>query len=414
METPVFVGIDVGTTKICTLIARPEGNGRMRIMGVGLEPSRGMNKGMVVDMQQASRTIARSVEKASRAAGVEVASALVSLAASHVSSEISRGVASVSGGVVDARDVQRAVEAARAIAVPHDREIVHIIQRAFRLDEQENVRAPLGMHGYRLEAEVHIITASRASVANLRECVQSAGMEVSHFVLNPLASAEAVLTDTEREMGVAVCDIGGGTTDLAVYINGDVWHTAVIPVGGNHVTRDLGYLFHLPLERAEEIKLRYGHTSPAAVSAEEMISVRSFGDQETVQVNRQEMAEVIEARVREIMEMIRHELHRSGYDGLLPAGVVFTGGSTQLKGFLDIAREELGLPARIAKPDRISGMVDRLQSPAFATSVGLLYWAQLLQTSVMVTEEGGPRRSRHREHRDWLERLKAFGRSLLP
>ncbi len=411
MDAPVFVGIDVGTTKICTLVARPEADGRMRIMGVGLEPSRGLNKGMVVDMREASRTIARSVEKASRAAGLEIASALVSLAASHVSSQISRGVVGVSGGVVDARDIQRAVEAARAIAVPHDREIVHIIQRAFRLDEQESVREPLGMHGYRLEAEVHIITASKASVANLRECVQNAGVEVSHFVLNPLASAEAVLTETEREMGVAVCDIGGGTTDLAVYINGDVWHTAVIPVGGNHVTRDLGYLFHLPLERAEEIKVRHGHTDPAAISPEELITVRSFGDHEAVQVNRQEMAEVIEARVREMLEMIRHELHRSGYDGLLPAGVVFTGGSTLLKGFRGLAAEELGVPVRIARPERIMGMVDRLQSPAFATSVGLLYWAQLLQTSALVLED---RPSRRRETSDWWERLKAFGRSLLP
>jgi len=410
VETPVFVGIDVGTTKICTLVARPEADGRMRIMGVGIEPSRGMNKGMVVDMQEVARAISRSVEKASRTAGVEIASALVSLAASHVSSQISRGVVGVSGGVVDARDIQRAVEAARAIAVPHDREIVHIIQRGFRLDEQENIREPLGMHGYRLEAEVHIITASKASVANLRECVQHAGVEVAHFVLNPLASAEAVLTETEREMGVAVCDVGGGTTDLAVYIDGDVWHTAVIPVGGNHITRDLGYLFHLPLERAEEIKVRHGHTDPAAVSPEELITVRSFGDQESVKVNRQEMAEVIEARTREMLQMVRHELHRSGYDGLLPAGVVFTGGSTRLKGFRELAREELGMPVRVAKPEKIFGMVDRLQSPAFATSVGLLFWAQLLQTTALELED----RPARRDTRDWWERLKAFGRSLLP
>ncbi|HFC10373.1 MAG TPA: cell division protein FtsA [Chloroflexi bacterium] len=409
MEEPILVGIDVGTTKVCTLVARPEADGRMRILGVGLEPSRGLNKGMVVDMTEASRAIARSVEKASRAAGMEIAAALVSLAGSHVSGEISRGVVGVSGGVVDAGDIQRAVEAARALAVPHDREIVHIIQRAFRLDDQESVREPLGMHGYRLEAEVHIITASKASVANLRECVQQAGVEVSHFVLNPLASAEAVLTETEREMGVAVCDIGGGTTDLAVYIGGDVWHTAVLPVGGNHVTRDLGYLFHLPLERAEEIKVRHGHSDPQAVSAEEVITVRSFADHEAVQVNRREMAEVIEARVREMLEMVRHELHRSGYDGLLPAGVVFTGGSTLLKGFEAVAREELGLPVRVAKAEKVFGMVDRIRSPAFATSVGLLYWAQLLQTAAFVPE--APRR---RDGVDSWEKVKAFLRSLLP
>ncbi len=409
MEAPVVVGIDVGTTKVCTLVARVEPDGRLRVIGVGLEPSRGMNKGMVVDMQAASNAIARSVEKAARTAGLEIASALVSLAGSHVSGEISRGVVGVSGGVVDARDIQRAVEAARAIAVPHDREIVHIIQRSFRLDDQESIREPLGMHGYRLEAEVHIITASKASVANLRECVQNAGVEVSHFVLNPLASAEAVLTDTEREMGVAICDIGGGTTDLAVYIGGDVWHTAVLPVGGNHVTRDLAYLFHLPPSRAEEIKVRHGHTMPSAVPSDEIITVRSFGEQDTVQVSRQEVAEVIEARAREMLSMVRHELHRSGYDGLLPAGVVFTGGSSLLKGFKEIAREELDMPVRIAQPEKIFGMVDRIQSPAFATSVGLLHWAQLLQTSAMPVEP-----QRHYRNEDFSERLKRFLRSLFP
>jgi len=405
MEAPVVVGIDVGTTKVCTLVARLEEEAP-HVIGVGIEPARGMNKGMVVDMRAASHSIARSVDKAARAAGLEIASALVSLAGSHVSGEISRGAVGVSGGVVDVRDVQRAVEAARAIAVPHDREIVHIIQRTFKLDEQENVREPIGMHGYRLEAEVHVITASKSSVANLRECVQAAGVEVSHFVLNPLASAEAVLTDSEREMGVAVCDIGGGTTDIAVYIGGDVWHTAVIPVGGNHVTRDLGYVLHLPLERAEELKLRYGHTLPDVVPEDEKVTVKTFGEGETVQVSRYEMAQIIEARVRELLQMIRHELRRSGYEGLLPAGVVFTGGSSLLAGFRDVAAEELEMPVRIAKPRKVTGMVDRLRTPAFATSVGLLHWARLLQTSAV--EE--PQKLRP----DFGEQLKRFLRSLLP
>ncbi len=405
MEAPVVVGIDVGTTKVCTVVARLESEAP-HVIGVGIEPARGMNKGMVVDMRAASHSIARSVDKAARTAGLEIASALVSLAGSHVSGEISRGAVGVSGGVVDVRDVQRAVEAARAIAVPHDREIVHIIQRTFKLDDQEDVREPVGMHGYRLEAEVHVITASKSSVANLRECVQSAGVEVSHFVLNPLASAEAVLTDTEREMGVAVCDVGGGTTDIAVYIGGDVWHTAVIPVGGNHVTRDLGYVLHLPLDRAEELKLRYGHTLPDVVPQDEKVTVKTFGEGETVQVSRYEVAQIIEARVRELLQMIRHELRRSGYEGLLPAGVVFTGGSSLLAGFRDVAADELGMPVRIAKPGKVTGMVDRLRTPAFATSVGLLHWARLLQTSAV---EEPPK---HRP--DFGEQLKRFLRSLLP
>ena len=254
MDEPVIVGIDVGTTKICTLVARVEEDGHTRILGVGIEPAQGMRKGAPVDLPAVAQAIARSVEKAERTSGLEITSALVSLAGSHVASVNSRGVVGVTGRTIDESDVIRAMEAARAVAIPHNREIIHVIQRGFTVDGQAGIRMPLGMHGFRLEVETHIITAAASAVENLRNCIAQAGAEVSQFVLNPLASAEVVLSETEREMGVIVCDMGGGTTDLAIFIEGDVWHTMVLGVGGDHITSDIAHGLRLPVSQAEEIK----------------------------------------------------------------------------------------------------------------------------------------------------------------
>jgi cell division protein FtsA len=232
-EEPIVVGIDIGTTKVCTLVARVEGERSLRILGVGIEPSLGIRKGTIVDLQAASQSIARSIEKAERSSGMEVTAALVSLAGSHVSSVNSRGVVGISGRSIDEDDVARALDAAQAVAIPHNREIIHVIQRGFTVDGQDGIRMPVGMHGYRLEVEAHIITAAAATVENLRQSVQASGVEVTQFVLNPLASGEVVLSETERQMGAVVCDIGGGTTDMAIYLDGDVWHTMVLGVGGN-------------------------------------------------------------------------------------------------------------------------------------------------------------------------------------
>jgi cell division protein FtsA len=250
MDEPIIVAIDIGTTKICTLVGREETPGTIRILGVGVEPSQGVRKGVVVDMVAASHAVVRSVEKAERTCGLEIDSALVSLAGSQVSSVNSRGVVAIAGRMVDEGDIARAIESAKAVNIPHNREVIHIIQRGFSIDGQEGIRKPLGMHGYRLEVETHIITASAASVENLRQCVGAAGVDVSQFVLNPLASAEVVLTETEREMGVVVCDMGGGTTDMAIYIGGDVWHTNVLAVGGDHITSDIAHGLRLPITQA--------------------------------------------------------------------------------------------------------------------------------------------------------------------
>lgn len=375
----IVVGIDVGTTKICTLVGRVEEDNPIRIMGVGIEPSDGIRKGVIVDLAAATQAIARSVKKAESTSGLEITSALVSIAGAHVSSVNSRGVSAVNGKTIEQYDLDHAMEQARAVAIPNDREIIHVIQRGFSVDGQDGIRAPKGMHGYRLEVEAHIITASAATVDNLRHCVGAGGVKIQEFVLNPLASGEAVLTEQERQTGVAVCDIGGGTADLAIYVNGDVWHTMVLAVGGNHITQDIAHGLRLPFAQAEDVKKQQGHAVRAEVGLEEYFSVRPFGEDKSVQINRQELAEIIEARVSETFGLILQEIKRSGYDGLLPAGMVLTGGTSALPGINRVASEVLGMPVRSAQPENLSGLVDRLRSPAYSTGVGLLQWALSMQ-----------------------------------
>lgn len=371
----IVVGIDVGTTKVCTLVGRVEDDKSVRILGVGIEPSEGIKKGVIVDLAAASQAITRSVEKAESTSGLEITSALVSMAGAHVSSVNSRGAVAVNGNVIEQYDVAHALDQARAVAIPHDREIIHVIQRGFTVDGQDGIRNPVGMHGYRLEVEAHIITASSATGDNLRQCVGAAGVEVQQFVLNPLASGEVVLTDQERQMGVAVCDIGGGTTDLAIYVNGDVWHTMVLAVGGNHITQDIAHGLRLSLQQAEDVKKQHGYAVRTGVGSEEYFAIRPFGEDRPVQINRQDLAHIIEARVAEIFSLTLQEIKRSGYDGLLPAGMVLTGGTSALPGIKRVASDVLHMPVRTAQPENLTGLVDRLNSPAYSTGVGLLRWA---------------------------------------
>jgi len=409
MEEPIVVGIDIGTTKVCTLVARVEGESSLRILGVGIVPSQGIRKGNIVDLSAAAQSIARSVEKAQRTSGLEITSALVSLAGSHVSSVNSRGVVGITGRVIDQYDVDRALESAQAVAIPHNREIIHVIQRGFTVDGQDGVRMPIGMHGYRLEVEAHIITAAAATVENLRQCVQSAGVQVSQFVLNPLASGEVVLTDTERQMGAVVCDIGGGTTDLAIYIDGDVWHTMVLAIGGNHITSDIAHGLRIPITQAEEIKKQYAHAIESGLEEGEMFTMRPFGEDKPVEFSRRDLSHITEARVEEIFQLVTQEIKRSGYDGLLPAGMILTGGTSNLPGIKQLASEVAGLPVRLAQPENLIGLVDQLHSPAYSTSIGLLNWA-------LVLSETGPVSHRPQQKSfniNW-DGIRGFLRQLLP
>ncbi|MEJ2412551.1 MAG: cell division protein FtsA [Anaerolineales bacterium] len=410
-DAPIIVGIDVGTTKICTLVARVEPQDKFRILGVGIEPSRGLRKGVVVDIESASKAIKRSIDKAERSSGLEITSAQISLAGSHVSSLNSQGASGVTGGVIDQNDVFRALDAAKAVSIPHNRDIVHVIQRGFTVDGQEGIHKPIGMHGYRLEVEAHIITAASTSLDHLEQCVNAAGTEVEAFVLNPLASAEAVLTETEREMGVVVCDIGGGTTDLAIYINGDVWHTMVMGIGGDLITSDITHGLSLSLEQAEQVKIKHGHAQRSAVSEDEVFYIRPFGDEERREFKRSDLALIIEARVEELFSYVIQEIKRSGYDGLLPAGMVLTGGTSALPGISQFARKMLNCPVRIAEPENLLGMTDQLHSPAFSTSVGLLEWTVLMNT--ISYEKDNYRKQLSQESVSWNNVIN-FLRRLLP
>ncbi len=412
MNDPIVVGIDVGSNKICTLVARLEGESDQRVLGVGIEPSQGIKSGAVVDLAAASQSIARSVEKAERTSGLEITSALVSLAGAQVSGINSRGVVAISGGVINQEDIWRALDGAQAVAIPHNREIVHVIQRGFTVDGQEGIQSPIGFSGYRLEVEAHIITAAAATMENLRQCVQTAGVDVTQFVLNPLAAAEVVLSKTERDMGVCVCDIGGGTTNLGIYINGDVWHSMILPVGGNHITQDIAIGLRITPDQAEQVKKQYGYAIKNEVSEEEFFTLRGFGEDAPSQVSRQELAHIIEARVDEIFQLVLQEIHRSGLNSLLPAGLVLTGGTSLLAGIRPLAARVLNMPVRVAKPENLVGLVDQLQSPAFSTSVGLLKWAELMNETSGTTAHAPSRRPgvgipspKWDDVKEWLKRL---------
>jgi cell division protein FtsA len=387
----LVVGIDIGTTKVCTIIGEVRAED-IFIVGAGIEPSRGMKKGIVTDIGQLTTSIAASVYKAEKSSGFQIKQAFISVAGHHIASINSRGVVGISGQrSVRVDDLDKAIDAARAIAIPHNREVLHVIPRTYSLDGQDRVRSPIGMHGFRLEVEVHIITASSTSVANLEQAVQAAGVEADRFILNPLASGDAVLTDQEKEMGVVIVDIGGGTTDMAIFIEGTVWHSAVIPVGGDLITNDITHWAQIPFDDAEAIKLQYGHSQPKTVDPLESFVIQPFGEGMPEEKRSSELAMVIEARVEEMFELVQKEIKRSGYDGLLRAGVVLTGGCSLLPGLREVATEVLGLPVRIAKPERLTGMADALRSPAYSTSVGLLRLGLQMETvNSPAPENGGP------------------------
>lgn len=368
----LVVGVDVGTTKVCTIVGEVR-DSDVYVLGLGIEPSQGMRKGMVTDLNALSASILASVHKAEKTSGYEIGRAFVSLAGGHIESINSRGAVGIPNQRgVQLDDLERAMDAARAVTLPHGREVLHVIPRNYSLDGQTGLRSPLGMLGFRLEVEAHIITASTQGVKNLEKCVEDAGVLVDRFILNPLAAGDIVLTPEEREAGVMIVDIGGGTTDLAIFVDGSVWHTAVLGVGGQHITNDIAYGLHLPTELAESVKLTHGHADPKAVSALEAFPIQPFGEELPSKVQRTDLAHIVHMRVAEMFELILKEAKRSGYDGLLKAGIVLTGGSSLLPGIKAVAADVLRMPVRLGQPERVTGMSEALKSPAYSTSVGLL------------------------------------------
>lgn len=375
-EARTIVGIDVGTTKVCTLVGEVHEDGQLRIMGVGTAPSRGLRKGVVVNVHEATEAIQASVHKAERISGYEITRAYIGVGGGHISAINSRGVVGISRGErgITETDVERALDAARAVAIPQNREIIHTIPRSYIVDGQEGIKDPIGMQGIRLEVEAHIVTGASTSVSNLVKCVREAGIEIDDLILQPLASGEAVLKEAEREMGVILADIGGGTTDIGIFIEGSIWHSIVLGTGGEHLTRDIAIGLRTPFNTAEELKIKYGHAIPASLTTDELIEVTSFGNGARQQISCIHLAEVIEARAEEILSLILREIKRSGYDGLLAAGLVLCGGSAELPGLSELAQRMLQLPVRIGTPHDLQGLTDVLESPAYATAVGLLLW----------------------------------------
>jgi cell division protein FtsA len=388
MQERVIVGIDVGTTKICVLVGELDRDGKLNIVGVGTCPSQGLRRGVVVNIEETVTSIAAALDRAERLSGKKITTAYVGIAGNHISSENSKGFVAISPSHRDItqNDISRAIEVARAIAIPANREVIHVIPRGYVVDGQEGIKNPIGMSGFRLEVEAHIITGAVSSIHNLIKCVHKAGVEIEDLVLEPLASSEAVLADGETDLGVALVDIGGGTTDIAVFSDGAIWQTVVLPIGGNLITSDIAIGLRLPFGVAEELKVTYGHCDPATIADDDMIDLAQFMTGTNDLVPRKLLAEIIHARVEELFEMVHEEIKKSGYDGLLPAGIVLTGGTAELPGILDLAGQTLDLPARIASPLGLYGLADSISRPAYATAVGLLLWG-LRHTSLLIDEE---------------------------
>ncbi len=405
----MLVGIDVGTTKVCALIGEFNRDGSLTIVGKGAVPSTGIKRGLVNNIEQTVHSIGEAIEHAERLSGYKIDRAFVGVAGQQVESQNSRGAVAVSGHSreVSREDINRATEVARAISIPSNREVLHVIPRGFIVDGQEGVKDPLGMSAIRLEIETHIVTGSATAVQNLRKCVEAAGVKIDELVVSALASGETVVSETERDLGVAVADMGAGTIDLALFVDGSPFHTAVLPVGGANVTNDVAIGLKTSLQVAEELKVRHGTCDLGSLDDDETISVSVLGEPAGRSVSRLDVCRIIEARMRETFELLKAEMDNAGR-GMLPAGLVLTGGAAQLAGAAELGREVLEMPVRVAAPSNVGGLVDNLLTPAYSTSIGLLLWG----ARRVVAEE--PARYESAPALGGLGRLRDALRSLFP
>ncbi len=374
-----ITGLDIGTSAIRAVQGKINSeDGVLNVIGIGEGESAGMRKGVLVDIEDAVSGISSVLEKVERMTGVPIESAYVSVSGSHITTLASHGVIAVSraDGEISEADVVRCVDASQAISVPPNREILHVFPKSFTLDGQSGIRDPLGMSGVRLEVDTLIVQAGLPFVRNLTRCIAQAGLEINDLVLAPLAASQCVLTKRQKDLGVALVDLGGGTTSLAVYEEGDLLHSAVLPVGNQHITNDLAIGLRSSIETAERVKLMYGHTDPKVVGKLDEIDLSKIDEHEKESVSRSYVAEIMEARLEEIFSMVAKELKTIGRDGKLPAGVVITGGGSRLPGIVDFAKKELRLPVSLGKPQNITTVIDKLDDPTYATAVGLLLWGQ--------------------------------------
>ena len=371
-EKNLVVGLDIGTSKVVAIVGEVSPDGDVEVIGVGSHPSRGLKKGVVVNIESTVHSIQRAVEEAELMAGCEIRSVYAGIAGGHIECLNSHGSAAIREKEVTAADVERVIDAARAVAIPADRRILHTIPQEFIIDGEEGIREPIGMSGVRLEARVHMVTGAVSAAQNITKCVRRCGLEVDDVILQQLASSYAVLTEDEKDLGVCLCDIGGGTTDIAVFVNGAIHYSAVIPVAGDQVTNDIAVTLRTPTHHAEDLKIKYACALTQLANPEETIEVPSVGDRPPRRLERQRLAEVVEPRYEELFDLVLADLKRNGLDSILVAGVVLTGGAAKMDGAVELAEEVFNMPVRLGVPQYVTGLVDVVRNPIYATGVGLL------------------------------------------
>jgi cell division protein FtsA len=375
-DRQLIVGLDIGTSKVLALVGEIAPDNTIEVIGIGSQPSRGLKKGVVVDIESTVQSIQRAVEEAELMAGCEIHSVFAGIAGSHVRSLNSHGVVAIRDREVGQIDVENVIDAAKAVAIPADQKILHVLPQEYVIDGQEGIRAPIGMSGVRLEAKVHIVTGADSAAQNIEKCIQRCGLAVDDVVLEQLASSYAVLTDDEKELGVCIVDIGGGTTDIAVFSHGAIRHTAVIPIAGDQVTNDIAVSMRTPTQYAEDIKVRFACALSQLANPDESIEVPSVGDRPARRLARQTLAEIVEPRYEELFGLIRDELRRSGFEEIIAAGIVLTGGSAKMEGAIELAEEIFHVPVRLGMPTGVKGLADVITNPIYSTGVGLLLYAR--------------------------------------
>ncbi|MDT8387648.1 MAG: cell division protein FtsA [Thiogranum sp.] len=371
-EKNMIVGLDIGTSKVVAIVGEISPSGEIEIIGLGSHPSRGLKKGVVVNIESTVHSIQRAVEEAELMAGCQIHSVYAGIAGSHIRSLNSHGIVAIRDREVTPGDVERVIDAARAVAIPADQKMLHILPQEFVIDDQDGIREPVGMCGVRLEAKVHMVTGAVSAAQNIIKCVRRCGLEVDDIILEQLASSYSVLTEDEKDLGVCLVDIGGGTTDIAIFTEGSIRHTAVIPIAGDQVTNDIAVALRTPTQYADEIKIKYACALTQLAASDESIEVPSVGDRPSRRLARQTLAEVIEPRYEELLTLVQAELRRSGFEDLVAAGIVLTGGSSKIEGLIDLAEEVFHMPVRLGVPQNVIGLVDVVRNPIYATGVGLL------------------------------------------
>ncbi len=372
----LIVGLDIGTSKVVSIVGELGDDGAIEVIGIGSHPSRGLKKGVVVNIESTVQSIQRAIEEAELMAGCEINSVYAGIAGSHVRSLNSHGIVAIRDKEVTGGDVERVIDAARAVAIPADQKILHILPQEFIIDSQEGIREPIGMSGVRLEAKVHMVTGAESAAQNIVKCIERCGLRVDDIVLEQLASSYAVLTEDEKELGVCIVDVGGGTTDLAVFCGGAIRHTSVIPIAGDQVTNDIAVSMRTPTQYAEDIKIKYACALSQLANSDETIEVPSVGDRPPRRLARQTLAEIVEPRYEELFCLVRDELRRSGFEEMIAAGIVLTGGSSKMEGAVELAEEVFHMPVRLGVPQWVAGLADVVRNPIHATGVGLLLYGK--------------------------------------